>query len=47
MNYRTMRLDTKNNGAAGYLSAVKIELRKVQAYCQNLGGGGGRGAAYL
>ena len=28
MNNKTMRPDTKNNGAAGYLDPVKIELTK-------------------
>ena len=28
MNNKTMHLDTKNNGAAGYLGPMKIKLRK-------------------
>ena len=28
-----MRLDTKNNGAGGYLGPVKKSWEKVQAYC--------------
>ena len=35
-NNRTMRLETKRNGAAGYLGSVKLELRKDEGqYCES------------